>query len=54
MHENFFGMAKIYFYKNELNEAIVMIEKCLQGDGGKEKEYLAWACIIHYIKYLLS
>lgn len=22
MHENFFGLAKIYFYKNELNESI--------------------------------
>lgn len=28
-----------------------MIEKCLKGDGGKEKEYYVWACIIHYIWY---
>lgn len=54
MHENYFGMAKIYFYKNELNESIQMIEKCLQGEGSKEKEYFVWACIIHFIRYQLA
>lgn len=54
MNENYFGMAKILFYKNELQESIQMMEKALEGEGGKETEYLVWASFIHFIRYLLA
>jgi len=54
MNENYFGMAKILFYKNELNESIAMMEKALLGQGSKEKEYLVWACIIVFMRYQVA